>query len=138
VIDDAYLTIVLNTNPYTYLGNRPLNLAPEATLDRGLASVTLRKLASETEGLSSMRIAPSLEMNGRKTSWMPVSRNWTDWVVVVSVEEALAAAAVLAVAAPGGAGVRGGAGRRARGAARTRSAGRPRRRWKRRARTSPR
>src|SRR5829696_5699258 len=44
VVDDAYLTIVLNTNPYTYLGNRPLDLAPEATLDRGLASITVRTL----------------------------------------------------------------------------------------------
>jgi diacylglycerol kinase family enzyme len=44
VIDDAYLAICLNTNPYTYLGNRPLSLAPEATLDRGLAMVTLRTL----------------------------------------------------------------------------------------------
>jgi diacylglycerol kinase family enzyme len=45
VVDDAYLTIVLNTNPYTYLGDRPLDLAPEATLDRGLAAVTLRTMA---------------------------------------------------------------------------------------------
>jgi diacylglycerol kinase family enzyme len=45
VVDDGYLTIVMNTNPYTYLGNRPLNLAPEATLDRGLATVTLRSMA---------------------------------------------------------------------------------------------
>jgi diacylglycerol kinase family enzyme len=45
VIDDAYLTIVLNTNPYTYLGNRPLDLAPEATLDRGLAAITVRTMA---------------------------------------------------------------------------------------------
>ncbi|HYZ98882.1 MAG TPA: hypothetical protein VE575_09050, partial [Acidimicrobiales bacterium] len=45
VIDDAYMTIVLNTDPYTYLGNRPLSLAPEATLDRGLAAITLRTLA---------------------------------------------------------------------------------------------
>jgi diacylglycerol kinase family enzyme len=45
VIDDGYLTIVLNTNPYTYLGNRPLDLAPEATLDRGLAAVTVRTMA---------------------------------------------------------------------------------------------
>jgi diacylglycerol kinase family enzyme len=45
VVDDAYLTIVMNTNPYTYLGNRPLDLAPEATLDRGLAAVTLRTMA---------------------------------------------------------------------------------------------
>lgn len=40
----AYFSIVLNTNPYTYLGNRPLDLVPEATLDRGLASVTFRTL----------------------------------------------------------------------------------------------
>jgi diacylglycerol kinase family enzyme len=45
VIDDGYLTIVLNTSPYTYLGNRPLDLAPEATLDRGLAAVTVRTMA---------------------------------------------------------------------------------------------
>ena len=38
VVDDGYLTIVLNTNPYTYLGNRPLDVAAEATLDRGLAA----------------------------------------------------------------------------------------------------
>ena len=41
----ATSSICLNTNPYTYLGNRPLDLAPEATLDRGLAMVTLRTLA---------------------------------------------------------------------------------------------
>jgi diacylglycerol kinase family enzyme len=45
VVDDGYLTIVLNTNPYTYLGNRPLNLAPQATLDRGLSAVTVRTMA---------------------------------------------------------------------------------------------
>ena len=44
VIDDAYLTVVLNTNPYTFLGDRPLDLAPAATLDRGLSAVTLRTL----------------------------------------------------------------------------------------------
>lgn len=40
----SYFTIVLNTNPYTYLGNRPLDLVPEATLDRGLAVVTFEAL----------------------------------------------------------------------------------------------
>ncbi len=45
VIDDAYLTIVLNTNPYTYLGNIPLDLAPEIGLDTGLAAVTVRTMA---------------------------------------------------------------------------------------------
>lgn len=44
VVDDAYLAICCNTNPYTYLGNRPLNLAPEATLERGLVLVTIRTM----------------------------------------------------------------------------------------------
>lgn len=44
VVDDSYLTVVLNTSPYTYLGPRPFDLAPEATLDRGLASVSFRTL----------------------------------------------------------------------------------------------
>jgi diacylglycerol kinase family enzyme len=41
---DSYFSIVLNTNPYTYLGNRPFDLVPEATLERGLAVVTFRSL----------------------------------------------------------------------------------------------
>ena len=44
VVDDAYLTIVLNTSPYTYLGNRGLDLMPEATLDNGLSVVALRTM----------------------------------------------------------------------------------------------
>ncbi len=43
-IDDGYFAIVLNTNPYTYLGNRPLDLSPAATLERGLVVVTFRTL----------------------------------------------------------------------------------------------
>jgi len=69
VIDDAYLTIVLNTNPYTYLGNRPLELAPEATLDRGLASVTLRTMAFAR----TMRIIASALGSGtllRRSRWV--------------------------------------------------------------------
>jgi diacylglycerol kinase family enzyme len=44
IVDDGYLAIVLNTNPYTYLGNRPFNVAPDATLERPLAIVTIRTL----------------------------------------------------------------------------------------------
>jgi diacylglycerol kinase family enzyme len=44
-VDDGYFAICLNTNPYTFLGNRPFNVIPEATLDRGLAIVTFRSLA---------------------------------------------------------------------------------------------
>ena len=43
-VNDGYFTIVLNTNPYTYLGNRPLDLSPAATLDRGLVAITFRTM----------------------------------------------------------------------------------------------
>jgi diacylglycerol kinase family enzyme len=43
-IDDGYFSIVLNTNPYTYLGNRPLDLSPAATLENPLVVVTFRTL----------------------------------------------------------------------------------------------
>ena len=36
--------ICLNTNPYTYLGTRPFNVMPDATLDAPLSMVTLRSL----------------------------------------------------------------------------------------------
>ena len=44
VVTDGKFAICLNTNPYTYLGSRPLDLAPEATLDRGLVMITIRSL----------------------------------------------------------------------------------------------
>lgn len=43
-IDDGYFTIILNTNPYTFLGNRPLDLSSAATLERGLVAVTFRTM----------------------------------------------------------------------------------------------
>lgn len=43
-IPDGYFTIVLNTNPYTYLGNRPLDLSHAAALDRGLVAITFRTM----------------------------------------------------------------------------------------------
>lgn len=43
-VADGYFTIVLNTNPYTYLGNRPLDLSPAATFDRGLVALSFRTM----------------------------------------------------------------------------------------------
>jgi diacylglycerol kinase family enzyme len=44
VVDDAYFTICFNTDPYTYLGTRPLTVAPHASLDTRLSVVTIRSL----------------------------------------------------------------------------------------------
>jgi diacylglycerol kinase family enzyme len=48
VVDDGYFTLVLNTDPYTFLGNRPLHVTDEAGLDKPLAAVTLRSLGLGT------------------------------------------------------------------------------------------
>lgn len=45
IVDDGYFTVVLNTNPYTYLGNRPLDMSPEAGLDEPLVAITFKTLA---------------------------------------------------------------------------------------------
>jgi diacylglycerol kinase family enzyme len=44
VIDDGLFSIVLKSNPYTFLGNRAFNVAPEAGLDTALSMVTFRDL----------------------------------------------------------------------------------------------
>jgi len=43
-VDDGFFTICLNTNPYTYLGARPLCVTPDTGPDRGLVTVTTRRL----------------------------------------------------------------------------------------------
>lgn len=43
-VDDAFFGIAFNSNPYTYLGTRPLDIAPDASLDRGLVMVSVRGL----------------------------------------------------------------------------------------------
>ncbi len=42
----GYFTIVMNTNPYTFLGKKPLNISPAANLDTGLSVVTFTSLSS--------------------------------------------------------------------------------------------
>jgi YegS/Rv2252/BmrU family lipid kinase len=70
-VPDGFFTIVLNTNPYTYLGNRPLDLSPAATLDRGLVAVTFRSLklsavlGSLTGALRGGGVQPSAHLDVR-------------------------------------------------------------------------
>jgi diacylglycerol kinase family enzyme len=47
-IPGVYFAICIKTNPYTFLGNRPLNVAPEAGLDSGLTIVALQTLSLPT------------------------------------------------------------------------------------------
>jgi diacylglycerol kinase family enzyme len=44
IVDDGYFAVCLKNNPYTFLGNQPISLAPDANLDSGLSLVTFRTL----------------------------------------------------------------------------------------------
>lgn len=41
---NGYLTICLNSDPYTFLGNRPFNVAPNADYAKGMAVFTVKSL----------------------------------------------------------------------------------------------
>ncbi|MGC6398841.1 MAG: diacylglycerol/lipid kinase family protein [Ilumatobacteraceae bacterium] len=64
-------TVVLNTGPYTYLGNRPLDLAPGARLQRGLTAVTFSSLRLPTLGAALMSA-----VRGRSVATV---RDVTEW-----------------------------------------------------------
>jgi diacylglycerol kinase family enzyme len=60
-------TVVLNTGPYTYLGNRALDLAPTARLQRGLTAVTFTSLRLGVLGsafLNALRHRPAGNIDG--------------------------------------------------------------------------
>jgi diacylglycerol kinase family enzyme len=44
VVDDASFAIIQETNPYTFLGNRPLNTAPAARFDTAMSVLAFRTL----------------------------------------------------------------------------------------------
>ena len=48
VVDDGYTAICSNTSPYTYLGTRPIPIAPDAGFDQPLVMLTLRTLSAPT------------------------------------------------------------------------------------------
>lgn len=45
IVEDGYFSVVLNTNPYTFLGNKPLDLSPAAGLEQPLVVVTFKTMA---------------------------------------------------------------------------------------------
>ncbi len=48
MIDDGYFSVCLNTDPYTFLGSRPLHLAPGTSVNGDLSVVTFESLALRT------------------------------------------------------------------------------------------
>ncbi len=48
VVDDGYFAIIMNSNPYTFVGERPFNLAPGTDLHSPLTAVVLRSIGALT------------------------------------------------------------------------------------------
>lgn len=66
-IEKGYFAVCLNTNPYTYLGTRPLNLAPRASLGEPLALVSVRDFTAKGMGrlvLKALRGEGGVAANG--------------------------------------------------------------------------
>ena len=47
-VEDGYFAILLNSSPYTYVGERPFNLSPGTDLTTPLTAVVLRSLGAPT------------------------------------------------------------------------------------------
>lgn len=76
---DAAMAIALNTRPYTYLGSRPMELAPEAGLDRPLSVVAL-------DGLTFGRLIPAGLRSLAGGDRLGRGRGETHWPMVGGVE----------------------------------------------------
>lgn len=57
----GYFTICLNSNPYTYMGNRPFNVDKSVALDNGLGVLTVKSLSFTTM----MKLIGSALMTGK-------------------------------------------------------------------------
>ncbi len=76
VVSRARLAIAMNTTPYTYLGTKPLHLAPEAGLDTPLSMATLTSL--------SPWVLPNLLYSVRRPAGLASRSGATHWADVES------------------------------------------------------
>ena len=62
----GFFTIVMNANPYTFLGNRPFDIVPDLTLDDPLAVVTLEQIRLRSLGPIAMSAMGPGELEKRR------------------------------------------------------------------------
>lgn len=74
-VSDGYFAIVMNTNPYTFVGERPFNLAPGTDLTTPLTAVILQSLsAASVLGLAARAVRASADgpaPRHRKATYVP-------------------------------------------------------------------
>ena len=71
-IDHAQIAVALNVNPYTYLGNQPLDLAPEVNLSTPLSLVAL-------ESVRAAKLVPAAATALRSTTGLPDGNGMHHW-----------------------------------------------------------
>ena len=65
-ITRGFFSIIMNANPYTYLGSRAFELVPEMTLHDPLAAITLEQLNLRTLGPVAGAALAHRPLEGRK------------------------------------------------------------------------
>lgn len=72
---DGYFSIILNTNPYTYLGNRSLDLSGSAGLEHRLVAITFRTLraAAIVRGLGTALRGGGITPTAELLEWTDIS-----------------------------------------------------------------
>ena len=72
-VDNGFFSIIMNTNPYTYLGNRPFDIVPSTSLSTGLSVVTFTSLKT-TQMLRTL--VSALQGGGvRNFPWLDIRTN---------------------------------------------------------------
>ena len=72
-VDNGFFSIIMNTNPYTYLGNRPFDIVPSTSLSTGLSVVTFTSLKT-TQMLRTL--VSALQGGGVKNfPWLDIRTN---------------------------------------------------------------
>lgn len=64
--DDIYFAFVTNTDPWTYVGNRPLRPTPQASFDTGLALYARRRMSAAGLVFSMARLSGNRPRIGRR------------------------------------------------------------------------
>jgi diacylglycerol kinase family enzyme len=68
--DDIYFAIIANTDPWTYVGTRPLRPTPGAGFDTGLALYARRRMSTAGLLFSMARLSGSRPRIGRRGAWL--------------------------------------------------------------------
>ncbi len=69
-IDDIYFTVITNTDPWTYVGNRPLRPTPTTTFDTGLGLYARRRMSAPGVLFSMARLSGSRPRIGRRGAFV--------------------------------------------------------------------